>query len=153
MAFDSVEEERGLTLLDGMGDVELTWDSKDDERVRALIEKKMREGVTFFVIKPLIGDAIHTKRRLKDVRDLKSNSVKIKDKDVIDLAVKVKDPDIAEIVSAGHARLFRANEPIDPKAEMVAVRVRDREGNLDHAAASKRAVRQRTVGVKALQGG
>lgn len=153
MAFDAETEERGLTLLNDMGDVELTWDSQNDEKVRALIEKKMREGVTFFVIKPLIGDAVHVKRRLKDVRDLKSNSVKMKDRDVIDLAVKVKDPDIAEIVTSGHARLFRANETIDPKAEMTAVRVRDNSGNLDHEAASRRAVRQRTVGVRAMQGG
>lgn len=148
-----MDDERGMILASGMGDVELTWDSQNDEPMRALIEKKMREGVTFFVMKPLLGDHVSVRRRLKDVKDLKTNSVKVKDADVIDLAVKVKDADIEAAVTAGHARLWRSNVQIDTKAPMEAVRVRDAAGKLDHVAASKKAVKKRTVGVPALQGG
>jgi len=142
MAFDTEADDgvRGMTLANSMGDLEMTWEPKNDEKVRALIEKKMREGVTFFVMKPIVGDVLHMRRKLKKVGDLKG------------LNVTVKDPDIEALLSSGDASLFRNGaDAMENKPEVI--RVRDSAGKLDHAAASKKAVKQRTVGVAALQGG
>ncbi len=141
MAFDAETETdtRGLILLGPDGDLEITWEPQNDEKVRALIEKKMTEGVTFFVLKPVLGDVLHMRRKLKKVSELKSHNVKI------------KDADIDAMFSAGDVGLFRTGDKIDNKPE--AIRVRDDKGKLDHKAASKVAVKQRTVGVPALQGG
>lgn len=142
MAFDTEADDgvRGMTLANSMGDLEMTWEPKNDEKVRALIEKKMREGVTFFVMKPVIGDVLHMRRKLKKVGDLKG------------LNVTVKDPDIEALLSSGDASLFRNGaDAMENKPEVI--RKRDASGKLDHAAASRVAVKQRTVGVAALQGG
>lgn len=138
MPFDAeMSEERGLILLNGMGDVEITWEPQNDEKMRAVIQKKMEEGVTFFVLKPIVGDVLHMRRKLKKMSDLKAHNVKI------------KDADIETLFTAGEIAMMRS-ERVDNGA---AIRVRDDKGNLDHAAASRVASRTRSVGVPALRGG
>jgi hypothetical protein len=142
MAFDSeaIDGTRGMTLLGPDGDLEIAWDSESEEKVRALIEKKMSEGVTFFVMQPIVGDVLHMRRKVTRASQLAKVS-----------KVTIKDPDIDAMFSAGEIGLFRANGAEVNTGE--AVRVRDAKGKLDHRAASKVAVKQRTVGVRALQGG
>lgn len=142
MAFDSEADDgvRGMTILNEMGDLELSWEPKNDEKVRAIIEKKMREGVRFFILKPVVGDVLHMRRKLTKVTDLKGHNV------------KVNDADVEALFANGTAEFFR-----DPDAkfddQMQVASVRDADGKLDHAAASKVAVKHRTVGVRALAGG
>jgi hypothetical protein len=71
---------RSLTLLGSLGDVEITWDENNDEAMREIIAKKMAEGVTFFEIKQ--GLIRKRKPKVKNVGDLKANSVYIHDEDI-----------------------------------------------------------------------
>jgi len=140
MSDDAVTEyTRGMTLLNEMGDLEITWEPKNDEKMRALIEKKMREGVRFFILKPVVGDVLHMRRKLTNLSELKANNVKI------------KDADIEAMFTAGEVVLFRTSGSTVETAGVASVK--DRAGGQDHKASSKVAVRQRTVGVPALQGG
>lgn len=122
------ENYRSMTLLNEMGDVEIAWDEDKDDEMRAIIEKKMAEGVRFFILKPVLGSFLHTKKQVKKVSDIPSNHVKI------------MDSDIEAMFSAGKIALFR-NES---------------GGTIETAGVAKDAAtvaKSRTVGVKAMQGG
>ncbi len=41
---------RALTMLNERGDTTISWTPDRDDEMEALIEKKMQEGVTFFII-------------------------------------------------------------------------------------------------------
>lgn len=142
MAFDTEADEtfRGMTLLNEQGDVEISWEPKNDEKVRQIIEKKMREGVRFFTLRPVIGDVLHMRRKMTKITDLKAHSV------------KVNDADIEALFSEGSVEFFRSS-PQDQGPEIAVVSVRDSHGKLDHEAGSRVAVKQRTVGIRALAGG
>lgn len=134
-------EVRSMTLLNEMGDIEITWESENDEKVRAIIEKKMREGVRFFILKPVLGDLLHMRRKLTKITDLKANNVKI------------KDADIETLFSVGDVNLFRSSVPSGSLETSGVASVKGKDGNPDYYESSKKAVANRTVGVKALQGG
>jgi hypothetical protein len=141
MAFDAEADtaERGVIFLNDMGDLEITWEPQNDEKVRLIIESKMRAGVQFFVMKPIIGDVLHIRKKMTKLSDLTTNSVKIKDKD------------IADLFSAGDVGLFRSpNGTIETAG---AIRDLGADGKPDYAARSRKAVRNRSVAVPALAGG
>ena len=121
-------EQRGLILCNGLGHVELSWDSQDDSYMRAVIEKKMKEGVRFFILKPLLGGALYRTARIKTMADLKESRI------------KVEDADIEKLFADGRVRMERA----PPEATNDTVRV---------ARTADEAVRGRSVAVPALQGG
>ena len=138
MAYGDTEaavELRSMVILGPDGDLEVSWGPESDAKVREIIEKKMKEGVRFFVLKPLIGDVIHTHRKMKKMSDLQGRSFKIKDADI-------KDRDIAALFSAGVVDLDRSKSKGGGTIET------ERPArNADDA------VRHRTVGVQALAGG
>ena len=72
-----------MTLLNETGDVTLSWNKDQDERMRAMIEAKLKKGYTFFVIKRFCGFKIH-QRKLKALADLKPSEreVVLKDEDI-----------------------------------------------------------------------
>jgi hypothetical protein len=39
-----------ITFLNSLGDVTIIWDKKDNDAVKKLIAKKMKDGVAFFII-------------------------------------------------------------------------------------------------------
>lgn len=120
-------EVRSMTLLNGMGDIEITWDSSQDEKMRELIAKKMKEGVTFFILKPVPFTDLYRKTKLKTMKDLKENRIKL------------DDEDLEMMFAAGQVGIQRTNSS---DYDTVAP-VRD----------PAKAARSRTVGVRALQGG
>lgn len=46
---------RTMTLLNFSGDITLTWTQEQDEQIQQLIEQKLKEGYSFFVIHPNTG--------------------------------------------------------------------------------------------------
>ena len=81
---------RTMTLLNELGDVEIAWEAENDAAMRDIIAKKMSEGVKFFIIKPLIGNLLTRKARLRTISDLAKNKVTIKDDDIEKLFVADK---------------------------------------------------------------
>jgi len=73
-------EERTLILLNEMGDIEISWDPEHDEKMRAVIQKKMEHGVKFFRIK----DYIILKKRvyISSPSELKANKISVADEDI-----------------------------------------------------------------------
>ena len=125
---EAAEDYRSMTLLNEMGDVEVTWDSKNDDAMREVIEKKMKEGVRFFILKPFPGGFLYRKTALKTMDQLKENRVKIGDNDV------------EKLFEAGKVEVVRTQS--GASLETVGV-----------AKTAKEAASKRTVGVKPLQGG
>jgi hypothetical protein len=141
MPFDSEANAnvRGMTILCEMGDLEISWEPHNDEKVRLIIEKKMREGVRFFILKPVIGDVLHMRKKLNKISDLKAHNIKI------------KDEDIQSLFSSGDAAFFR--NPQGQEDQIAIASVKGPDGKLDHVASSQLAVKNRTVGVRPLGGG
>lgn len=86
-----------LTMLNQTGDVTLIWDAENDEAMEALIEKKMKDGFTFFLIEARFGGiASPAKIPLRDASDARKHR-----------ALAVRDEDFIAIVEGGQASLVK----------------------------------------------
>lgn len=94
-AVSANESHRSCVFLNEMGDIEISWDSANDDEMRDIIAKKMAEGVQFFMIKPLLGSWLHRRVQLKTIHDLNNQRIQI------------KDADIEKMFSAGKVSVFR----------------------------------------------
>jgi hypothetical protein len=121
--------DRSMTLLGQDGDLELTWDAESDSKVLPMIEKKMKEGYRFFILKPVLGDLIHVRRKLVNIDEIKTRNIKI------------KDHDIEALFTNGDVSLFRT-QSTGKTIETAGI-----------ASTPAQVVQNRTVGTKALQGG
>ncbi len=83
---------RALTLLNQSGDQTLVWTEDRDDDMERIIEKKMAEGCTFFLIEPRFG----TRTKLKDARDASKTRM-----------VAIPDEDFSKFVSAGSADVIK----------------------------------------------
>jgi hypothetical protein len=88
---------RGLTMLNEQGDVTIVWDEADDDRMEAIIAKKMEQGIQFFVIEPRLGGlAQPAKRPLRSADSARDHrALSIRDED---LAAFVGESDTAAVV-------------------------------------------------------
>jgi hypothetical protein len=104
---EEIEEIRAFTLLNNSGDSTITWEKDNDEVMRALIEKKMAEGMAFFIIHPkALGFIPRPKSRISDVEEIMKRR-----------SVAVKDEDFAEIIAAGMAGVTERPEIDTERAE------------------------------------
>lgn len=74
---------RALTILNKTGDKTIIWDAEDDEKMVAIIQKKLDAGVSFFIITPRLGGLMKpTKAPLKKAQDaVKHRALSIADED------------------------------------------------------------------------
>jgi hypothetical protein len=74
---------RSLTLLNDAGDQVITWEESSDAEMERIIEKKMAQGFTFYIIEPRAWGLFPPKRtELKNFGDaLKHRALSIKDAD------------------------------------------------------------------------
>ncbi|MBY3155300.1 hypothetical protein HFO56_23540 [Rhizobium laguerreae] len=126
---DEIEQIRAFTLLNNSGDSTITWEKDNDEVMRALIEKKMAEGMAFFVIHPkALGFIPRPKSRISDVDEIMKRR-----------SVAVKDQDFAEIIASGLAGVAERPEIDTERAEQC------------HDAA--KIARSQSIGVMPMRGG
>jgi hypothetical protein len=101
-----------MTLLNSTGDVTITWDEKEEASIFALVEAKMKEGYSFFILKPRrFGLPGHTKALVENVESLKdANHVVVPD-DLVQHIVKkaLGDRDVEKVVQGGQAKLVSAD--------------------------------------------
>lgn len=84
---------RAMTIWNDSGDSTITWDETNDDMMRQVIEKKMAEGVTFFIFpEKALGFIPLPKRRARNLHEAMKGR-----------AVSVRDEDFARIVAAGAA--------------------------------------------------
>lgn len=74
---------RALTILNEQGDQTIVWTPDRDAEMERIIEKKMAEGIVFFVIEPRFGGltapALTPLKKVEDAR--KHRALAIKDED------------------------------------------------------------------------
>ncbi len=106
-----------ITFLNMTGDVTISWDASNEAAMLALVEQKMKEGYSFFVLKPRMLSAFGKKKvRAKSIEAVKAaGSVVVADADVSRLMDKLKlhDPAVEAAVAAGHASLAKSEAPVD----------------------------------------
>jgi len=78
-------------LAPGLEALALAWDEDSDEKMIALIDQKIAEGVTFFLLKPKAAPTVKQKK-LKKAKDA-----------LPDRAVVMADQDFAAMVLSGVA--------------------------------------------------
>lgn len=89
-----------LTVLNESGDVTLIWNEENDDAMTELIEKKMKEGFTFFIVEPRFFGLISPKKTpLADASDARKHR-----------ALAVRDEDFIAIVEGGAASLVKTPE-------------------------------------------
>lgn len=121
-----------MTIFNGRGDLTIAWDEADDEAVTAMIEKKMAEGYTFFILEPRLGGmAAPAKIPLKRVSDALHQRA-------VALRLSDGDREIAGLIESGKA---------EPVATPSAIRTKRKATSAKEAAASE------TVGVRPKRGG
>ncbi len=88
------DDTRSMTFLNASGDGTLAWGPGSDDAMRALIERKMKEGFAFFIVERRLGGLVRRKVRVTDV-----------EKAAASRAVTLSDADFAAMVSSGAAQL------------------------------------------------
>lgn len=79
------------TILNEMGDTTIAWTSERDDEMAAIIAKKMKEGVTFFIIE---DDGAKSELKVKTAKAIKAATAERR-------RVSVPDEDFATFVSGG----------------------------------------------------
>ena len=78
------ENKNTITFLNCYGDLTVTWDEKDAQKMESRIQKLLDDGFQFFIVKKrfLISDK---KVPLRSLRDLEKNEVTADDKTIVAL--------------------------------------------------------------------
>lgn len=100
----------GITFLSMTGDITVTWSPENDERMKDLIRKKMKEGYVFFTTRRVPLTNIPFKRKLGDKGVDTIKDLIIRDEDFEKIARLMDDADIAQQVVEGHAGLSERAE-------------------------------------------
>ena len=96
-----------ITFLNSTGDITISWEKDKEAEMLALIEKKMKERYTFFILKPRLGGILGNKKvaaeSIEQVR--KAGSVVIPDALAKAVLMNLGDTDVSQAVAAGNAGL------------------------------------------------
>lgn len=100
-----------IVFLNQTGDVAIEWDDANEEAILALIEEKMKQGIRFFILKPVLGGLLGSKKKqatsIKQIR--KAGNVLIEDQDAATMLGKMNldDRELEKVVESGAAQLVR----------------------------------------------
>lgn len=131
-----------VTFLNFSGDITLTWDKTNEAAMLALVEKKMKEGYTFFILKPRALSAFGTKKVVAtSIDEIKAaGSVSVPDALAKKVMLNLGDADVSSVVEAGKASILSTVK--DASME-----------TLSRAKTAVEVVTRQTVAVRPLQGG
>jgi len=100
-----------ITFLNLTGDITITWDSANESTMLGLIEQKMKEGFSFFVLKPRALAILGKKKvRAESIGDVaRAGSALIPDCEFHRMMAKLElhDSAVQTVVAAGQASLTR----------------------------------------------
>lgn len=120
---------RATTILGEQGDVTIVWTEEEDDKMLAIIEKKMKAGVSFFIIEPRFFGLLPAKKTLvTNIEQARQHR-----------AIAIKDNDFAAFVESGSGDVSKT--PDEPAR------------TVRRASTAKEAASAQTVGVKQMQGG
>lgn len=115
-----------ITWLNMSGDVTITWDESNRAAIEAMVEKKMKEGFSFFILKPRSLKVLGNKKvALTDPRQLKDAvGVVITDEQAAKMqngilpsaggqpVERVGDEDVRNAVTKGEAQMARSSSNV-----------------------------------------
>jgi hypothetical protein len=141
-AVEDVAAQNALTFLNMTGDITITWDDRNAEKIKDLIRKKMAEGYVFFTMRKVVIEAIQIRRKvgLKGVDSLKS--VIIDDATFDKMIKSMDDEDVADLVRSGTGKLAKR------QGSKAAIETVKKATTPDEVVKSKQA-----VGVRPIHGG
>lgn len=92
---------RHMIITGKDGDVEFVWDKDQDDAVRAMIEKKLSEGVRFMIRKPILGSKLTRTKEIKKVSQIKGRHV---------VAKTINDQDVRDLFTSGKVEMARSDD-------------------------------------------
>lgn len=120
---------RALTMMNDHGDTTLVWTEEQDNEIIPIIEKKMKEGIAFFIIEPrMFGLLPPKKTELKKAKDALKHR-----------ALAIGDGDFSAMIEAGNVSAVKT-----PSEQVQTVR---------RAKDAKDVAKNQSVGVRQLKGG
>lgn len=101
------EGQPAITWLNMSGDVTITWDKANEEAMLALIQQKMDEGYSFFLVKPrLFGLLGSRKVPLRSARDARAAAKVVAEDQLVGHAVsRICDAQVEAALQSNVARL------------------------------------------------
>lgn len=137
----SDEFQPGITWLNMSGDVTVTWTKENEQHIKELVERKMKEGYSFFVLKPRMLSIMGNKKvKLEDPQMLDGAvGVVVPDKVLESFVDRLGDADVGQAVHGGKAVLAKA-----PKGDHETVK---------RATCAQEVVRSQSVAVRPIVAG
>lgn len=131
-----------ITFLNSTGDITISWEKDKEKEMLALIDKKMKDGYTFFLLKPRAGGLLGNKKvpaeNIEQIR--KAGSVVAPDALAKAVVMNLGDSDLSTAVAAGSATLVSTVK----KATMDTVR---------RAVSAAEVVASQSVAIRPISGG
>lgn len=100
-------ETPSITFLNLTGDITITWDEQNRDKVLAMVKKKMQEGYTFFTTKRVPILRLTRRAKVTDRNVDLIDSLIISDEEFDAWAKSMDDMDVASAVREGHAHLSK----------------------------------------------
>ena len=108
-----------ITFLNMCGDVTITWDDTNKDKIIAMVRQKMEEGYTFFTTKKVPLLPLYRKVKVKSEKLESLNSLVIDDAEFERMTKSLDDKAIAKGLVDGELLLAKRG---DEKSEYKAVR-------------------------------
>lgn len=115
-----------VTFLNMTGDITITYDEHNKEKVLEIIRKKMKEGYAFFTTKPFITKKIQRKVKITSKNIDSVETIIITDEQFEKMCVDMNDSDVAGLIRAGAAGMAK-NAPGSKKTIEVKERAKKAE--------------------------
>ncbi len=149
---DPLEDQNSITFLNMSGDITITWDAKDVERKKQVIEmirKKMKDGYVFFTVTkvPLLNIERKTRVSNKNIDYL--NNVLIPDNEFDKLMAGIDDAEVAGMVQNKQATMVKRRADMDQRDKKM-TKVFNSERR---AKTAEEVAESQSLAFKALQGG
>lgn len=133
-------EQPAIVFLNMTGDVTIGWTEENQDAILALVAEKMKEGYSFFILKPRwLG--LGTKRvKAKSIDEISAaGSVVVDDANFTRMMKRLGDPAVEAVVAQGQAHLVQANHPVEEMGRL--------------AKTPEEVVQHQTVAVRRVVGG
>lgn len=96
-----------ITFMNFSGDVTITWTPEEEAKIIAMVEKKMKEGYVFLIVKPrllsFLGDKTVKMETADDIK--KAKGLVVPNATLAAFTKFLDDADVAEAVTSGGATL------------------------------------------------
>ncbi len=83
---------RSMALMNEMGDLTITWEADKDDEMATIIQKKLDQGIRFFIIEPFNKSQMTQVRKLEDIKGRQ---------------ITVPDDDIEKLFTEGKVGIFK----------------------------------------------